>query len=87
MWGSWFVALFGVTVALVAVLMALVVGASPIFAVVLVVVAVVAAGAFFLARRGVQAAQDETAGGEALRGRDASGAPVAGEGGPPPPGA
>lgn len=76
--------IFGATAGLVVLLISFVVGATPLlglfaFALVAFVIGLVALG-----RRGVQDAQDETVGGEALRGRDASGAPVAGEGGPPP---
>lgn len=87
MWGSWFILIVGATAGLVVLLMAFVVGATPLLGLLAFGLIALVIGLIVLARRGVRAAQDETVGGEALRGRDASGAPAAGEGGAPPPGA
>jgi hypothetical protein len=84
MWGTWFILGGGVTVGVLVLLVGLAVGASPLFAVLAFVLALAVLGGLALARRGAQSAQSEPLSGEALRGRDASGAPVAGEGGTPP---
>jgi membrane protein implicated in regulation of membrane protease activity len=85
-WGSWFIVVLGATAGLVMLLMALVVGATPLLGLLIFALVALVVGLIALGRRGIREAQDETVGGEALRGRDASGAPVAGEGGAPPPG-
>lgn len=76
----------GATAGVVVLAIAFFVGATPLLGLLAFGLALLVIGVFVLGRRGVRAAQDETVGGEALRGRDASGAPVAGEGGSPPPG-
>ena len=85
-WGSWFILIVGATAGLVVLLIAFVVGATPLLALLAFVLIALIVGVIALARRGIRDAQDETVGGEALRGRAASGAPAAGEGGAPPPG-
>lgn len=87
MWGSWFILIVGATAGLVFVLVSFVVGATPLIGLLAFVLVALVAGLLALGRRGAREAQDQTVGGEALRGRNASGAPVAGEGGAPPPGA
>ena len=84
MWGTWSILGGGLTLGVLVLLIGLAVGASPLFAVLAFVLAVVVLGGLALARRGAQSSQSEPLSGEALRGRDASGAPVAGEGGTPP---
>ena len=86
MWGSWFILIAGATAGLVVLLIAFVVGATPLLGLLAFALAALVVGLIALARRGIRDAQEETVGGEALRGRDASGAPAAGEGGAPPPG-